>query len=43
MEPDTSWWCPVTGQVAVAQTETREIPSEHQEITFYGGGGKQVA
>jgi len=42
MEPDASQWCPVTGQGAMAQTETCEIPCEHQETTFYCEGGRTL-
>lgn len=31
MEPDSSLWCPVTGQEARAQTAIQEIPYEHTE------------
>lgn len=34
MELGSLWWCPVTGQEA--ETEKREVSSEHQEALLYG-------
>jgi len=34
-EPGSARWCPGTDQRQWAQTETQDIPTEHQETLFY--------
>lgn len=41
MEPGCFLWYPATGPKAIAQTETQEAPSEHEETIFdYEGDQK---
>jgi len=42
-EPGSFQWCAVTGQEAVAQTKTQEVPSEHQETLFHCEGEGALA
>lgn len=35
MEPGCFLQCPVTGPKAIAQTETQQVPSDHQETIFH--------
>jgi len=36
------WWCPAAGQWQWAQTETQEVPSEHQETLFHCEGDQEL-
>jgi len=38
MGPDSSQWCPVTGQGQRAQREVQKVPSEHEEELLHSEG-----